>query len=528
MFVRGHEVCEGQRGTQDMFATMDPGPWFSDRRRWLLRAVAFFLLLFFFAATLHPGVGGRVNHGDSAKFQFIGTVFGISHPPGNPLYVLLNGVAAHLPLAGPAWFRASMLSAAMGSLACVFLMEAMARLRGVWAALATGAALALGPVFWTLATEAEVYTLNAALLAATVYALVRWERERRERWLSFGVVMFILAFANHLTMAAALPALLLVALWIAAERHVSHRVPLYAIGAVLMVAACYGYVALRHDDAPYSEFSGALTRRAFYRYVTAKEFADSVTVPLAKTFLVKRAPLVVEFLQKQWLAPLWLAVGAGLAMLLRERPRLGVYLLFALAGFALFAVIYEIPDPEGFFVPLVCLAAFPLGFCVPRRGKGAAFALGLIGLCLAPPAAVHLEAWRDLAGNDMVEDLGAGPVLWDLPDVVARVPEGATFVLPCDHYGCIQTFNYFRFADETAKRRHVTFAELDGGKHYKWSSGPPRVPPSDATKRVVCSLADSDAEIMRAAGAQVTTIERPQKKAGYRYYPGVPIHCSVP
>jgi hypothetical protein len=44
----------------------------------------------------------------------------------------------------------------------------------------------------------------------------------------------------------------------------------------------------------------------------------------------------------------------------------------------------------------------------------------------------------------------------------------------------------------------------------------------------MCSLDDGDAEIMRAAGAQVTTIARAQEKAGYRYYPGVPIHCSVP
>src|SRR5687768_12095366 len=54
---------------------------------WVLLAITVL-----YVTTLFPGVGGRINGGDSAKFQFIGLIGGIGHPPGSPLYMMLNAL----------------------------------------------------------------------------------------------------------------------------------------------------------------------------------------------------------------------------------------------------------------------------------------------------------------------------------------------------------------------------------------------------------------------------------------------------
>ncbi|HET6404966.1 MAG TPA: hypothetical protein VFH78_09990, partial [Candidatus Thermoplasmatota archaeon] len=55
--------------------------------RWVL-ALAFVT----YVVTRYPEVGGRVNMGDSAKFQFLARTLGIGHAPGNPLYLMVSAL----------------------------------------------------------------------------------------------------------------------------------------------------------------------------------------------------------------------------------------------------------------------------------------------------------------------------------------------------------------------------------------------------------------------------------------------------
>ena len=109
------------------------------------------------------------------------------------------------------------------------------------------------------------------------------------------------------------------------------------------------------------------------------------------------------------------------------------------------------------------------------------------------------------------------------------MPEGAEVVLPCHHYGCIETWNYFRFGDETARRRKLAWVQLEGGAEYGWTASQPHtIAPPEATSRAVCTLRSADADRMRAAGARVDTISRPDKTIGGHVYAGTPIWCSHP
>src|SRR5579863_1968912 len=89
-----------------------------------------------YAITHFPGVGGSVNHGDSAKFQFIGRVLGLSHPPGNPLYLLLDAAWVRLPLPCRIATRVTILSTAFAVPTLYFVYRTLERIFGMRPAIA--------------------------------------------------------------------------------------------------------------------------------------------------------------------------------------------------------------------------------------------------------------------------------------------------------------------------------------------------------------------------------------------------------
>ena len=178
---------------------------------WRLAVGCGLLALLVYLRTLYPGL---VGDGDTPKFQYVGAIGGTPHNPGYPLYLVLSGLFARLPIGNLAW-RINLLSAA-GAALFVLLQVRLARLLGAGPAVAAAVALAagFGPVLWSQATLAEVYSLAAALLSAVLVALVGWGTGagRTARGLLLAVGLFALALGHHLTIVFVAPALALYAL----------------------------------------------------------------------------------------------------------------------------------------------------------------------------------------------------------------------------------------------------------------------------------------------------------------------------
>src|SRR6185503_12072858 len=134
------------------------------RKRDVGYAVALALMAFaVYVATLAPGL---IAITDTPKFQFVGRVLGTGHPPGYPLYVLVSHVFSYLPI-GSLAYRINLMSAFFSAGACglTFLCARAIGAR-VAAAAASALGLAFGSAFWFVSTIAEVYSLNAFLVAA--------------------------------------------------------------------------------------------------------------------------------------------------------------------------------------------------------------------------------------------------------------------------------------------------------------------------------------------------------------------------
>ena len=173
-------------------------------RNLVLAPLVFLTSLALYIFTLAPGLlwGG----GDFATFQTMAYLLEIELPGGifgHPLWVILAHPFTWLPIRDVAW-RANLASAvfAAGALTLVFL-TARHLTRSVPASLLATAALAVSHTFWTYAVMAKVYSLNALLLIACIYLLLRWGEGNRAGYLYAFAFIYGLSLLNHLVMATA-------------------------------------------------------------------------------------------------------------------------------------------------------------------------------------------------------------------------------------------------------------------------------------------------------------------------------------
>ena len=116
--------------------------------------------------------------------------------------MLVTHVFSYLPV-GSLAYRINLFSACCGAVCVATTWLASRRLdcgRAPSAVAALG--LAFGGVFWSQAVIAEVYTLNAALVAAMLLLALAWGESRRPATFYAAVGVFGLGLGNHTTIVA--------------------------------------------------------------------------------------------------------------------------------------------------------------------------------------------------------------------------------------------------------------------------------------------------------------------------------------
>src|SRR3954467_9506832 len=256
------------------------------RSDWGLATLTALAALGVYLRTLFPGLGGG---GDSAKFQYVGSVLGTPHPPGYPLYVLVSFCFAHMPIGSLAW-RINAMSAFFAALAAGVTFVVLRRLavsRAIAAAVAL--ALAFDHALWGFAVRAEVYALTGALTAILLLCALRWHVARRPRDLYLVVAVFALSLGNHLTAAAVAPAILVFVV-LTERRAITWRHG--AIAAVIVIAglAQYGFILLRTaQNAPYLE-ARASNLRELFAVMRASRFSDQIFAFSLRQLITERVP----------------------------------------------------------------------------------------------------------------------------------------------------------------------------------------------------------------------------------------------
>ena len=145
---------------------------------WLVWAI----FLFLYTWTAAPSIVELFD--DSLEFQLVGPTFGIAHPTGYPLYILLGGLWSRVlfPFGNWAW-RMNLFSALAAATTVALVLGLARRLvttadgqPNQWAGLAAALALGLSPIWWAQATVAEVYTLHGLFVAAILFVALGTEQ----------------------------------------------------------------------------------------------------------------------------------------------------------------------------------------------------------------------------------------------------------------------------------------------------------------------------------------------------------------
>lgn len=422
------------------------------RFRWIASAGVFMVTLVVYLLTLAPSV----DFIDAGELAAVAHTWGIAHPTGYPLFTLLAGLWAFLPI-GSGIFRlnvfAAVLSAAAAGIAVQLFFDLLRGLpqskakkgqgkkkgatfgatsAGVSGGSSTAARmpddmlllksstaaaliLAFSATYWRTALSIEVYALHILMLSLVLWSAARLfflppaDGAVQRRRMMVTALLLGLSFSNHMSTVFLLPALLL--LLVMTQFRAEGFWKNLGLSAAAFAAGLlpYLYLPLRAAAHPYLNWGNPVDFEKLFWHVSGKQY--SVWMFSSADAWGRQFTYALEAFARDmaWLA--LLPAAMGLAAALRRSRRLGFFLLLLFLTCLVWAAGYDILDIDsyfllGFFV-LAAWAAFGLAALARTRllAGGAALLRDplLLGAIVIVPL---LLQWGRVSqsGNHLVED----------------------------------------------------------------------------------------------------------------------------
>ncbi len=320
--------------------------------RFIIHPLSFILLAL--APIYLLTLGRTVGRADTFEFQVVAPQLGIAHPTGYPLYLLLGKLWTEIiPFGAVAW-RLNVGTAVYALLALIFLYLIAARLwQRPLPALLAALALGVTPTFWSQAVEAEVYTLHALIISATLWMMVKigdWRGQVGERKLLELAFLLGLGLTNHLTTLFLFPSaaiILLAALYHSRAQSLTTHLQslLKLLLALLVPLTLYAYLPLRWqavngEPMGWARFADWVMGGRFQGALQWRAWLDDPT----------RYEIVGRLFLENW-GWLNLAVaGVGFIYLAVRQRRAALLLFVTWLGFTFYALNYYVPDLNVFLL----------------------------------------------------------------------------------------------------------------------------------------------------------------------------------
>jgi hypothetical protein len=312
----------------------------------------FVLVLVLYVKTLAPTVLYLKDPKllDAVMLQMQVSVLGIAHPTGYPTYIMLTHLFTYLPFGDPA-YRVNLGSAVYAALAVVAVYVAGLLLSRRVVAAASGALVfGLGVALWSQAVIAEVYTLNALLVAVTVVVLLLWREHRKDRYLLLSAFLVGLCLTNHLTSGLLLPAGLLFVALVDWRRLLDVRLVLGGAGLFLFGLTPYLYLPIRAAMDPPMDANNPTNLERFWYVLSGGNLTGSF-FSFGPSELPGRLIFYWEhLLENAHFLVVMVALTGAVVMLLKDRAA-GIFLGFLFFGWLFHAAENDIPDIDLYFIP---------------------------------------------------------------------------------------------------------------------------------------------------------------------------------
>lgn len=336
-------------------------------------------LLYWF--TLHRGIGGRINYGDSVKWQYLWAVNGTPHSTGYPLFLAITKAFGELFVFLEPYKRITLASLLPGifSLVPIYIITTYFT-QNQFLRLAAPTFLAFSSTYWSQSTEPEVYTLSVFISSAGILLLLLFIESNKFGFLLASLLLYSLSLGNHLTAALLLPAYAYGIFSSPRKNQVFRIIILIAPLLALVSLGQYSYIYyLSHIGGRYLEYIGKdadLLR--LIDYSTGGQFRGTFGASFSSIgLLLRQVVKMVHTFIKDLSLPMCLTAGYAIAYcsmlvikiaaikmrawnsldqeridVLEIREKMRLVLFFASTTQILYALSYPIIDIETYYISI--------------------------------------------------------------------------------------------------------------------------------------------------------------------------------
>lgn len=335
--------------------------------------------------------------GDGAEFYLAVRTLGIPHPSGYPLFVLI-GRLFYLVSASP--FLLNLLPGIFTSITVLFLYLIIFKMtKDRLVSIILPLFFAFGREIWCQSVAAEIYTLNLLFMTIILYLLLSISENER----SVPMIFFIsgLALTNHLTaLFYVIPALIFI---LFLKTKAIRYLPL-TIAPLLL----YLYFPIRAAANPALNLFNPVNFGRLINYISGKAFHYR-TLFFSPVYIVEQLTQFLGYWWQQFLV--LIPVGFYGIILIKDKKLKNMLIIILFIMFA-YTVLYNIPDKQGYYLPLyglwLVLIAIGLSKLVPTRFKIALIIFPLINVIMNYRAC-------DLSSESSLDDLCTS-IYDNLPD----------------------------------------------------------------------------------------------------------------
>ena len=409
-----------------------------------------------YVGTLAPTITWTHTGADSGDLITAAYAFGIPHPSGYPLYMLLAGCAAHVPLGDPAR-NVNLLSAACAALTVFMLARAIRFIIGdvpfglVSSLFSPLLALvfAFTPLFWSQAVIAEVYPLHMLFVVALFAVLLSSISYRFE----LAAVILGLGLTHHLTIILVVPGAFLLI-----DRRLARKEIVRGIIAFLLPLTLYFYMPLRAWTDPPVNWGGVTTLERFWWMVSGVAYRPYLFSLSATDVLARSSSMARLFFDQfgVWgvALGLWGFVQMGGVPTEREHRRWGAFCI-SLGIILTFALFYGSKDAFVYLLPVMAIFILGMGYGVGDLVRRFPMRTAPIVLVVA----LGLFSAYNLIANWQAMDLSNDHAAVDYAEQVFRtVPNDALVLAHGDEH--LFALWYYRYVREPSSQVLIVSAEL--------------------------------------------------------------------
>ncbi len=405
------------------------------------------LIFLFLLPTYLLTMSALVGRDDVFEFQVVTPKLGIVHPTGYPLYLLLGKLFTLIPVQSVAW-RLNFASVVYALAAAVFLFLVMWRVgKRPFPAVIGAVVIGLSPTWWSQAIQAEVYALNALIIAIVLWLtaklLIPDAENDAHKLLVWLMVVLGIGLTNHLTTVILVPAVFLTALLRPRSRgfsrvNLSYFTRLKSLlrfaAAFVLPLLLYAYLPIRWQ-AVVGESMGAAR---FVDWVIGGRFQGALQL-MAWLRDPTRYEVVGRLFLENWGWFNLVIALLGLGWLWWKQWRVALILLVTWLGYTFYSLNYYVPDVAVFLLPAQIMVgiwwALGLGWLLQvgewRPSFQGAFTMQpVLLLVLVGPAVLSaVPSWRQV--DQSADD---GRTQWGTAVLALPLAENSAILADSDKY----------------------------------------------------------------------------------------------